>query len=394
MTELNVFCFVTNLVVTVLCGTIFAITPTLTRKAYLFGVKIPESAQQDSEVKALRQRYFTSILLCTILVLALDIIQFLCRPELTVLAIIYFPLLIVLFQTIIFIFSWKKAGVLKKANNWEVSSLVFAESRSSHSRGNLSSIPWAYYIVSLILIVTSVIISLIHYPALPDQIPTHFDINMNPDSWSPKSPLTVLTMPFFNLLIMAIMLGTAIILVKAKLQLSPQNPALSFAQHRLYRRYMGHGIGFLALGLAVAFTLFSFITIFPDFKPPFWFVLTMILVSCLPMIIMPIYAGQGGCKLKPNISEADALAAGYQSNETKETFPGRGDDKHWALGMFYHNPDDPALMVEDRFGGNIGFNYSHTGVKIVVAVFALALIALYVWLTPLLLSIETLSKLG
>lgn len=111
-------------------------------------------------------------------------------------------------------------------------------------------------------------------------------------------------------------------------------------------------------------------------------------VIFVPVVWVSVKAGQGGGKLKPEITEADALAAGYRPENVRSVPPGRGDDKYWALGMFYHNPDDPALLVEDRFGTNIGLNYSKTGVKIAVAVFVLAIIAMYVWLTPILLAVK------
>jgi uncharacterized membrane protein len=55
------------------------------------------------------------------------------------------------------------------------------------------------------------------------------------------------------------------------------------------------------------------------------------------------------------------------------------DDKYWALGLFYHNPDDPACFVGNRFGGNIGFNYSRLPVKIGVTLGIAVTAATYVW---------------
>jgi uncharacterized membrane protein len=64
-----------------------------------------------------------------------------------------------------------------------------------------------------------------------------------------------------------------------------------------------------------------------------------------------------------------------------------GDDKFWKLGTFYCNPDDPAFIVEDRFGFNLGFNYSRFPVKVGIAALIFSLAALYAWVTPLLVAI-------
>ena len=56
MTELNLFAFVMNISIIILCGALFTIIPALTRKTFLFGVKVPETAQSHPEAKAMKSR--------------------------------------------------------------------------------------------------------------------------------------------------------------------------------------------------------------------------------------------------------------------------------------------------------------------------------------------------
>ena len=51
--------------------------------------------------------------------------------------------------------------------------------------------------------------------------------------------------------------------------------------------------------------------------------------------------------------------------------------------MIYYNPDDPAIVVETRFGSKLGFNYARLSVKIVMAVLLLAVIVTYSWTTAM-----------
>ena len=68
-------------------------------------------------------------------------------------------------------------------------------------------------------------------------------------------------------------------IIKAKLQIDPQRPKLSFAQHRLYRRRMGHGAGFLTLGLTAGLALIGLMSVWPDISLPFWLIMTVLFYS-------------------------------------------------------------------------------------------------------------------
>ena len=381
MREANLICFITNICVTFLIGALMAVTPYLNRKSLLFGVKIPLEEHNCPEAKAMKKRYAAVCLAGTVFIFALVILQFLALPDLTLVSVMYFPLIFVGIQMAAFIPNHKRAAALKEEHGWKITGSVFAETKSSHSRGNLSELPKIWYALSLMLAFAAIIATLVKYPGLPDIIPTHFGADMQPDAWAEKSLSAVLFMPLINLATALLMLPVGIMTVRAKLQIDPQTPALSFAQHHIYRRRMGHSLGFLTLGITIMMTLTCFMFLWPDFTLPFWLILALPLLACVPVMIIPVQSGQGGCKIKPKTIPETVPGEAY-----KDAGPGscsRGDDKHWALGLFYHNPEDPAYIIEDRFGGNFGFNYSRLPVKIGVAAASLALIALYVWLTAL-----------
>jgi uncharacterized membrane protein len=155
MSELNAFCFVVNLAVTTLMGILLPFIPTLTRKSFLFGVKIPPSENDGAEAKAMKKRYIAVCLVGTALILAMNIIQFLAVPDLTVVAAMYFPLLLAAVQFAAFVPQHKAALRLKRERGWQVSDSVFAETKSSFTRGNLSNMPWAWYIVGLLIILVT-----------------------------------------------------------------------------------------------------------------------------------------------------------------------------------------------------------------------------------------------
>jgi len=377
--EFNIIFFVSNLAIAVLNGVLMPLFPILTRKSFLFGVKIPAEQQGCSEAKAMKKNYNTICLSGTVVLIMLIIIQYIFIPDFTLTALMYFPFLCIVVLMAAYIPNWKKAVKLKEEREWKVSATVFADTKSSHSRGNLSELPWGWYIFSIVLIIASLIIAFIQYPGLPDKIPTHFDANMQPNVWSDKSLSAVLMMPLINISTFLILWFTGFMFVRARYQIDQQNPELSFTQHRIYRRRLGHSIGFLTAGLTIMMAFNGLMTIFPNLYVPFWSILALLFISTVPLLIVATISGQGGCRIKP---KGIAIGSAYAQNglDVSNVLPGRGDDKYWALGMFYHNPDDPAYLVESRFGNKLGFNYSRLPVKIGVIILVIGLILFYAWI--------------
>ena len=44
----------------------------------------------------------------------------------------------------------------------------------------------------------------------------------------------------------------------------------------------------------------------------------------------------------------------------------RDDDQYWSGGVFYNNPDDPAVFVPKRFGLGWTMNFGHPQAKLVL----------------------------
>jgi uncharacterized membrane protein len=300
-------------------------------------------------------------------------------PDWTLLGSLYYPIIFAALQLAAIIPNHREALRLKEERKWQVSSAAFADTKTSTSRGNLSSMPWLWYIAGIIISLAGGVIGLAAYPSMPDVIPTHYSgFSSVPDAWAEKSVGFVLMMPLFNIGMTAIMWLVGASIEKAKLQVDAHDPALSFAQHIAYRRLRGNATGLTSLSINVMFLCIGLNQIWPRFQALLWVSILQTLIPCTLLIVAAVKAGQGGCKLKVSASEASsesAMARGWAGSAR------HADDRFWALGMFYCNPDDPAIIVESRFGNKIGFNYSRLPVKIGVALTLAALAATYWWIT-------------
>jgi len=383
--------FATNLIICVVFTALFMIIPRLTRKSYLFGVKIPLEEADSAEAMQLRKRYITTCLFGGVILFLMCIVQFLLWRNMTLAVTLYLPFLSIALYFAAFIPNWKRAVRLKEARGWAVSNAVFAETSSSHTRGRLSSLPYLWYVCGFIFVLAAIIATIVQYPAAPELLPVHFDLQMIPDQWAEKTWWTALQMPLINAGFFLLMFFVAIGVIKVRLQIDPDNPRLSFAQHHVYRKRIGHTFGFLTFVITLLLAALSLLTMIPEvlhwvtaegsFFP--WLMIALLILSVASIFVVLIKTGQGGCKVKIPAGAAENAESTSIISESK--IAGRGDDRYWRLGLFYYNPDDPAYFVEDRFGANLGFNYARLPVKIGIALLVLGLIALYAWLTVTLL---------
>ena len=383
MMAMNTFLFATNISIFALCAVLFPLIPKITREAYLFGVRIPTKEQNSPEALQMKKRYRVNCYVGMGILIALCIVQFIVVRDLTILATLYLPLLILPVFFAAFIPNWKAATRLKAEQRWQVSSTVFADTYTARERGRLAALPWGWYIAGFAIITASVLIAIFRYPYLPDMIPTHFDINMQPTTWAETSWMMVLLVPLINTAMLLTMTSIAIMIGKAKMHVDQANPRLSFAQHRVYRGRLGHAFGIITATLILYVAAIGLMILFPytalSFAPAMiWGGMIAIFIPIIAIVMVVVKSGQGGCKIKINLPDDESNAEGAL---IQKVHPGRGDDKYWKLGMFYYNPNDPACIIESRFGGKLSFNFARLPAMIVTALLALGLIATYVWVT-------------
>lgn len=106
-----------------------------------------------------------------------------------------------------------------------------------------------------------------------------------------------------------------------------------------------------------------------------WFLLLLIGGTLLAIILVLLWHPQR------NRSQTRVLSE-YERRHINTVF--RNDDRYWNAGVFYNNPDDPALFVPKRFGLGWTLNFGHPQSRLVM-IGALLLLLLLMAL-PLLVS--------
>jgi uncharacterized membrane protein len=212
--------------------------------------------------------------------------------------------------------------------------------------------PW-WFSIPFGLILIQIIIAINHHDSMPDIVPIHYDINGNPDNWAKKSYRLLFMQPAIEILLTALLFFIYKVIGWSKQQLSAENPEESRTRNQIFRRRWSAFI-----------ILFNVLIIIPSFLLHL-FTLQLIKIhpgsslfeifSFVPLLLILILTGwiafktgQSGSRIKlKNKSEPD------------EKKVDRDDDKHWKGGIIYHNPDDPAIFVEQRFGVGWTINFGN-----------------------------------
>ena len=177
----------------------------------------------------------------------------------------------------------------------------------------------------------------VRWKDIPERFATHFGTRFEPDSWSDKTVGSVFLPTIFG----AVLVLSFVLIAAAILRWKPSHG------------YTAMWLAVMNLTLAIMFASLQVVTVLhTDWVAP---------------------ATVGSLVLVLGASLAMVVALARKQNNT--TSPSTSSDEHYKWGMFYYNPEDPAVMVDKRFGVGVDFNYAHWQGKAFLAFIALVLLA-------------------
>lgn len=315
----------------------FAFIPYLTRKTESFGVTIPEEVYNEPEVKKIREFYRNCVIIAGFLFIIPVVIILIKSP---VIAFSLTGFLIIFFEIVVFFvfyinghFRMKR---LKEEKKWMEGKKEFIVASTDIDRQNLPSPLW--FMTYILVIALTLIIGFIFYDKIPEKVIIHWDADLNPDRWVNKSYFLILFPVLMQLFMAFVFILTYFIIVRARQQIDPANPEDSRRKNIMFKRAWANFTIFSGIFMLFVF-LFMQVSFIIQFSPQ---LLTGIILGITGIIVLAsiyisVKIGQGGSRIK--LSEKKDKNVSF-----------RDDDKYWKLGVFYFNPDDPAVFVEKRFG--------------------------------------------
>lgn len=192
----------------------------------------------------------------------------------------------------------------------------------------------------------------LHWNQIPARFPIHWDLQGHASGWSTRTPEGV----YLPLIIAAGVCGTMLLMAL----LIKYTSARIYTSRTMAAKQMEfrRAVFWVLLGVEFVITFsFGWVGLFPlrsrptasPAAPTAWFVVLTITFA-LAAIVVLARANLGGMRVAEAAGEATEAPASLAGDGT--------EDRFWKAGMFYFNRNDPALMVEQRFGLGYTFNFA------------------------------------
>lgn len=317
---------------------ITVMTPYVTRKTESFGVTIPYGVYKHPEVIFFRKTYawqtgFTGIILVIFLAVCAKFVS----EESWALVFTIGLFLYFIFSFIVYLRFHVKMKELKKKEKWHekqkevlVIDMDFYHKKLTYSNG--------WFAIPLAITVFNFFWTWFNYDRFPEMLPMQYSFDGHVTTWAVKSPGTLLAFPLTQLFLTGLFLLSNTIIRRSKQQIDPEHPEQSVSQNIIFRRRWSL-FTIISGTLVVSLFLVPQITFIYPVKPIFLFVIVFGITAAIIFgaLAIAVTTGQGGSRIKTALDKNGRVM-------------NRDDDQYWKLGIFYFNPDDPAVWVEKRFG--------------------------------------------
>jgi len=329
------------LVAFILTSSIMLLMPFVLSRSIPFGVRIPMAFSHSSEVKAEFKKYLIIMgVYEAVLLLASYLVSLYSRWEFQ--SILFFGALILGNWTIYYL-SHRHLIQVKRDQKWmEDKRQVIIASATPRGRKPTTAIHVGIIISGLIVMATA-FIGLINQHNLPGLLIYDFPGNL---VHSPlKLNLTSILYPVFvQIGISAVVIFLAWLRIFGNQPLDAEDPQGSANYQNVNLNLSQFLFVILAVGIDLAI-LIAAINAWQLLTIPAQLTQFVILIPVLGwMIFTPV--------LLINANKRRAT-------EQKSTYVTKEDDDEWKLGLFYFNPQNPAIMVQKRFGIGRTLNFGN-----------------------------------
>ena len=208
--------------------------------------------------------------------------------------------------------------------------------------------------------------AIVAYVEMPSMVPTLTDS----DVMNEKSIITFIITPLFNLVISPFFALIAVLTSGAKCSMRGGSGGHSKEAQDAFRVAYSNLVSVFALLLCAFLTLLSVQIIRIELSEIES--ITAIISVGVAAGIVAVASAIGVIWLMKKYGQGGALR---ETGSVDARLTGSlADNRHWLMGLFYYNADDPSMMIEMRFGFGYSFNYGNRKAQLVVVTF-LALLA-------------------
>jgi uncharacterized membrane protein len=346
--------FIAGLVL--LIAIMFHFLPNATRRDIFFSVTVDPAYRATLEARRAVRRYRVAIWIHTLVALGLVWLGLILqKPFVPVLGVFWLPM-----GAITALFHARTEVMLHSVQPSAQREATLEPRSTGIGRYRLLQLgPFA------ILATSAVYIRLI-WDRIPESFPVHWGLNGEPNGWATRSFFGIYGPWLIGLTICAGLAFLSYLILHRARQVRASGPSAD-AEIR-FRRLQAKILLALEYFVALIFNGVPFhaVSAHPEQMPN----VSLFLLATLALIVIIfatlIRTGQGGANLMRAGSSSDIVESGAAVGD-------RTPDLCWKAGMFYVNRQDPALIVEKRFGFGYTLNFGHPAAWLLLVAILIAL---------------------
>ena len=313
----------------VLAAVFLQFMPLLTRRGIFFSATVGPEFSHSAEGRRLLRSFRWQVALWTVLAIVLMALMVPGRPKWAALG----PLMLLLAGAMASY--WRKFREIH--SHYGVHAPEVRQASLSVSEANENFNLWIIVMPFLALAATALYLNL-HWNELPQSFPVHWGTNGQPNRWVSRDWHGVYGPLLFGAYLNVVFLAMAWI--------------MSHESRKTAMRYVTvRGMQFLLYPITITF----------------------VLLGLRPLLQTSIWLGQG-------VMLASLVGLLYWSYRrisapaAKDEVPEPLSDDYWKAGVFYWNPDDPAIFVSKRVGIGYTMNFANKWSWIAIGTILVALL--------------------
>ena len=348
---------------------IMAQMPALASPGTPLGVRVPKAYLSDSAVTSALAGYKVRTWGCGIAATILSLFAW----KLPLLAAVP-SLLVTLGGLWAYISQRRRIIAAKKAGDWfdEVETTIAARV-STNANGTpefegipTPTFPWLTMLASLLCIAAGAIIVASHWSAIPDPVPVHWNDSMEADNWSDKSIGSVFFSSFVALALLVLFAIICSFIAHSEVSPRSERNIKARVRNEANLALTNTGMGVLTLFISAGMAFMQVTGPIPHYQRfNSAAIITMLILAIGGSIGLVVFILYKQSRL------SEQLRGIHFADEDKES---PDNDHLYKWGVMYYNPDDPAVLVDKRFGTGMSFNYARWQAKIFFGLVILILV--------------------
>ena len=348
---------------------IMAQTPSLASPGTPLGVRVPKAYLSDPAVTSALAGFKVRTWTCGIAATVLSLFAW----KLPLLAAV--PSLVVALGGMWAYLSQRRRIIAaKKAGGWfdEVETTIAARvSHKSIGTPNFDgfptpTFPWVTMLSSLLCIAVGVIIVASHWSDIPAPVPVHWNSSMEADNWSEKNIGSVFFTSFTALGMLFLFAVICSFIAHSEVSPRSERSIKARLRNEANLAFTNTGMGVLTLLVCAGMTFLQVTGPVPQFQ-------RFTGAAVITMLVLTVGGSIGLVAfLLYKQSQLSEQLRGIRFPDEDNESP--DNDHLYKWGVMYYNPDDPAVLVDKRFGTGMSFNYARWQAKVFLSLVALILV--------------------